>query len=316
MLRQDNYKMQRVYQADVACGTVLQKRVYPRLSECYPICNGKDVFGHLLEQLKFFTWQDAILAIIDIALVAYFFYKIYTLIKGTRAVQLLKGIIILLLLVSLTQWARLYTVNWLLVQIRTMLLVALPVVFQPELRRALEQIGRGKIFSRSFLKPGGESIARAIDEIVSACFDMSSDRIGALIVLERQTGLEEYMEDAVRLDALVSRELLKNIFNPGSPLHDGACIIRGDRIAAAASFLPFTQDPVAIELGSRHRAAIGVTQVSDAVSVVVSEETGIVSFAEGGRLIRGLDAKTLKEKLMESLDMQPISGIFGRGYDK
>ncbi len=270
------------------------------------------MYSYLLEQLGFFTLQDAVLAVIDIALVAYFFYKIYTLIRGTRAVQLLKGIIVLLILVSVTQWARLYTVNWLLVQIRTMLIVALPVVFQPELRRALEQIGRGKIFTRALFKPPGESIERTIEEVVAACFDMSREGIGALIVIERETGLEEYMEEAVRLDALVSKELLKNIFTPGSPLHDGACIIRGDRVVGAAVFLPFTQNSVAVELGSRHRAAIGITQVSDAISVVVSEETGIVSMAENGRLIRGLDAKTLKDKLIEGLEAQRVSGLFVR----
>lgn len=270
--------------------------------------------SHLLEQLRwFFTWQDILLAIVDIAVVAYFFYKVFTLIRGTRAIQLLKGVAFLLVLVSLTEWARLYTVNWLLVQLRTMLLVALPVVFQPELRRGLEQIGRGSLFARSMFRPQGEATEKIVEELVTACFDMSSERTGALIVIERETGLEEYMEDAVRIDGLVSSELLENIFVSGSPLHDGAVIIRGDRVVVAASFLPSTQDPVTVELGSRHRAAIGITQVSDALAVVVSEETGTVSLAAGGRLIRGLDAKTLKDKLTETLDPQPASQIFNRG---
>lgn len=271
----------------------------------------------MLEQLRwFFTWQDILLAIVDIAVVAYFFYKVFTLIRGTRAIQLLKGVAFLLVLVSLTEWARLYTVNWLLVQLRTMLLVALPVVFQPELRRGLEQIGRGSLFARSMFRPQGEATEKIVEELVTACFDMSSERTGALIVIERETGLEEYMEDAVRIDGLVSSELLENIFVPGSPLHDGAVIIRGDRVVVAASFLPSTQDPVTVELGSRHRAAIGITQVSDALAVVVSEETGTVSLAAGGRLIRGLDAKTLKDKLTETLDPQPASQIFNRGSQK
>ena len=270
--------------------------------------------SHLLEQLRwFFTWQDILLAIVDIAVVAYFFYKVFTLIRGTRAIQLLKGVAFLLVLVSLTEWARLYTVYWLLVQLRTMLLVALPVVFQPELRRGLEQIGRGSLFARSMFRPQGEATEKIVEELVTACFDMSSERTGALIVIERETGLEEYMEDAVRIDGLVSSELLENIFVSGSPLHDGAVIIRGDRVVVAASFLPSTQDPVTVELGSRHRAAIGITQVSDALAVVVSEETGTVSLAAGGRLIRGLDAKTLKDKLTETLDPQPASQIFNRG---
>ncbi len=292
------------------------KRVLAFLGECYSICNRKGVDSHLLEQLRFFTWQDILLAIVDIAVVAYFFYKVFTLIRGTRAIQLLKGVAFLLVLVSLTQWARLYTVNWLLVQLRTMLLVALPVVFQPELRRGLEQIGRGSLFTRSIFRPQGEATEKIIEELVTACFDMSSERTGALIVIERETGLEEYMEDAVRIDGLVTSELLENIFVPGSPLHDGAVIIRGDRVIVAASFLPSTQDPVTVELGSRHRAAIGITQVSDALAVVVSEETGTVSLAAGGRLIRGLDAKTLKDKITETLDPQPASQIFNRGLQK
>jgi len=269
----------------------------------------------LLEQLRYFTWQDIVLAVVDIAIVAYLFYRLFALIRGTRAVQLLKGIAILFVLVSLTQWLRLYTVNWLLVQVRTMLVVALPIVFHPEIRRALEQMGRGKLFTRSLFR-GQESPLKVLDQIVKASFSLAVARIGALIVIEQETGLEEYMEDAVRLDAIVSAELLQNIFVPNTPLHDGAVIIRGDRIVAAACFLPSTQDPVTVELGSRHRAAIGITQVSDALALVVSEETGTVSLAVGGRLIRGLDSKTLKEKLIEILNQQPMAQIFHRGLPK
>ncbi|MGI6618639.1 MAG: diadenylate cyclase CdaA [Bacillota bacterium] len=258
----------------------------------------------MLEQLRFFTWQDVLLAVVDIAVVAYLFYKIFTLIRGTRAVQLLKGVAFLYVLVSLTQWARLYTINWILVQVRTMLLVALPIVFHPELRRGLEQIGRGRWFTRSLFRFQDDDVEKTVDELVTACFNLSAQKTGGLIVLERETGLEEYMEDAVRIDALVSSQLIENIFVFGSPLHDGAVIVRGDRIAAAASFLPPTQDPVTVELGSRHRAALGITQVSDAVAIVISEETGTVSLASGGRLIRGLDAKTLREKLLEALGAQ------------
>lgn len=269
-----------------------------------------------MDQLRYFTWQDVILSVVDVAIVAYLFYRVFVLIRGTRAVQLLKGIAILFVLVSLTQWLRLYTVNWLLVQVRTMLLVALPIVFYPELRRALEQIGRGKIFTSSFFRAQNESAFKVVDEIVRASFDLAASKTGALIVVEQETGLEEYMEGAVRLDALVSAELLQNIFVPNTPLHDGAVIVRGDRIVAAACFLPSTQDPVTVELGSRHRAAIGVTQVSDAVAIVVSEETGTVSLAAGGRLIRGLDAKTLRDKLLELVNPQPVMQLFHRGSQK
>ncbi|MBE3519485.1 MAG: TIGR00159 family protein [Firmicutes bacterium] len=249
--------------------------------------------------IQYFTWYDIILAVVDITVVAYLFYRVFVLIRGTRAVELLKGIAILLVLVSVTQWLRLYTIHWILSQLRTMLVIAIPVVFQPELRRALEQIGRGKIFARGSLWAPAMTSTKVISEVVEAVSSLSSSKIGALVVLERESGLGEYVEESVKLDAIVSSELLQNIFVPGTPLHDGAVIIRGDRIVAAASFLPFTQERVSVELGSRHRAAIGITEVSDAVSVVVSEETGTISLACGGRLIRGLDKKTLKEKLEE-----------------
>lgn len=270
----------------------------------------------VLEQLRYFTWQDVLLSAIDIAIVAYLFYQVFVFIRGTRAVQLLKGIAVLLLLVSLTQWLRLYTVNWILVQVRTMLIVALPIVFQQELRRALTQIGKGKLFSPNLFRGQGTPVTQVVDEVVEAAFNLSRSRTGALIIMEQETGLEEYMEDAVRLDALVSCELLENIFVPNTPLHDGAVIIREDRLVAAACFVPATEDPVAVELGARHRAAIGVSQVSDALAIVVSEETGTVSLASGGRLIRGLDAKTLKDKLLELVNPQSVMQIFRRGAPK
>ena len=245
----------------------------------------------------------------DIAVVAYLFYRAFVLIRGTRAVELLKGIAVLLILVSVTQWLRLYTIHWILSQIRTMLVIAIPVVFQPELRRALEQIGRGKIFTRGSLWAPASTSSKVISEVVEAVSALSSSKTGALVVIERESGLGEYIEESVKIDAVVSSELLQNIFVPGTPLHDGAVIIRGDRIVAAASFLPFTQERVSVELGSRHRAAIGITEVSDAVSVVVSEETGIISLASSGRLIRGLDRKTLKEKL-EDLMVPEVPSLF------
>lgn len=278
--------------------------------------NERTCHRQVLEQLKYFTWQDVLLSAIDIAIVAYLFYQVFVFIRGTRAVQLLKGIAILLVLVSLTQWLRLYTVNWILVQVRTMLIVALPIVFQQELRRALTQLGRGKLFSTNLFRSQSASITQVIDEVVEAAFNLSRTKTGALIIIEQETGLEEYMEDAVRLDALVSRELLENIFVPNTPLHDGAVVIREDRIVAAACFVPATEDPVTVELGARHRAAIGVSQVSDALAIVVSEETGTVSLASGGRLIRGLDSKTLRDKLLELMNPQSVMQIFRRGATK
>ena len=171
----------------------------------------------MLEQLRFFTWQDVLLAVVDIAVVAYLFYKIFTLIRGTRAVQLLKGVAFLYVLVSLTQWARLYTINWILVQVRTMLLVALPIVFHPELRRGLEQIGRGRWFTRSLFRFQDDDVEKTVDELVTACFNLSAQKTGGLIVLERETGLEEYMEDAVRIDGLVSSQLYREYFRVWEP---------------------------------------------------------------------------------------------------
>lgn len=263
-------------------------------------------------------WQDIAIGIVDVAIVAFLFYQTFVLIRGTRAVQLLKGIAVLFVLIPVTRWLRLYTLNWLLEQARTPLFVAIPVVFSPELRRALEQLGRGRLFIAG-LFTGGVTSEKVIDEIVKAAGDLSATKTGALIVIERTSGLEEYMEEAIPLDSVVTSELIENVFFKNTPLHDGAMIVRGDRVAAAACFLPSTQEAVTVELGSRHRAALGVTQVSDAIAVAVSEETGTVSLAVGGRLLRGLDLKTLKEKLVELLpERQPLllPQLFRRGASK
>lgn len=264
------------------------------------------------------TWQDVLRAVVDIAIVAYLFYRIFVLIRGTRAVQLLEGIALLYISISITELLRLYTVNYVLERVATMLLVALPIVFQPEIRRALEHLGRGgSLVTRSLFTGGIFTSEKVIDEIAEAAGHLSAMRTGALIVIERASGLEEYMEEAVSLDSMVTSELLENIFYKSTPLHDGAVIVRGDRIAAAACFLPSTQEAVTVELGSRHRAALGVTQVSDAVAIAVSEETGTVSLAVGGRLLRGLDLRTLREKLVELLpERQPVSQLFRRGSAK
>lgn len=238
------------------------------------------------------------MAIVDIAVVAYVLYRVLVLIRGTRAVQLIKGVILLLILVTASRFLRLYTVNWLLEQAQVMLLVALPIVFQPELRRALEQLGRGRLFARSFLIMGEEEWARVINEIVLAAETLASHKLGALIVIERETGLNEVVETGTRLESLVSADLLINLFVPNTPLHDGAVIIRGDRILAAGCFLPLTENPdIDRAIGTRHRAAIGITEHSDCVSVVVSEETGIISLANAGKLGRYFDEKTLREML-------------------
>lgn len=238
-------------------------------------------------------------SVIDILLVALVFYWILTLIQGTQAVQLLRGILILLVLAAIAAsvFNTLTAFSWLINKALPALLVAIPVVFQPELRRALERLGRtGKFFTSS---QANTRIEKAIEAISRATLSMSRSRHGALIVLERSTGLEDHIETGVRLDALVTPDLLRTIFFPGAILHDGAVIIRNDRIAAASVILPLSQsmDVAKQMLGTRHLAAVGVSETTDAVVVVVSEETGIISIAYNGKLIRGLDQKGLVQML-------------------
>lgn len=244
----------------------------------------------------------SLINIIDMLVVAFLIYKLFQWIRETRAVQLLKGLVVLLVAATVSDWLRLYTINWILESIRTMVVVAIPVVFQPELRRALERLGRGKLFGRPLVLLGEEDALRIINEIIRSLVVMSKNKIGALIVIEREAGITDYIETGVRLDSVISGELLTNLFSPNSPLHDGAVIIRGDRVAAAGCFLPLTESPgIDTELGTRHRAAIGVSEASDALVLVVSEETGVISAAYEGKLTRYLDEKTLREFLEEKI---------------
>lgn len=245
---------------------------------------------------------DTLFLVLDIALVAYVLYKVLMFIRGTRGMQLLKGFVVLIIFSGLSNWLNLQTVGWMLDKMWASLFVAIPVVFQPELRRALEQLGRGQFFSRSYQQMQEEDLNRLIDEIVKGVESLSHTRVGALIVMQRKTGLKDLIEGAVRIDGIVTADLLMNIFIPKSPLHDGAAIISGDRIAAAGALLPLSDDPsLSKELGTRHRAAIGITELTDALVIVVSEETGVISLSEGGRLNRYLDPKHLRESLKEML---------------
>jgi diadenylate cyclase len=240
--------------------------------------------------------------IVDILIVAFIIYKAMMIIKGTRAVQLIKGLIVLLLVSLASKVLVLTTVSWILDQLKTVLVVALPVVFQPELRRALERLGRGKFFARPMSMLNEEALEKLIDQLVRAAKILSQNSIGALIMLERETGVNDYIETGTKIDGFVSAEFLVNIFIPKSPLHDGAVIIRGDRIAAAGCFLPLSENPnLSKELGTRHRAALGLTEQSDSIGIIVSEETGVISVAEEGRLTRYLDENTLKEILNKRL---------------
>jgi diadenylate cyclase len=243
-----------------------------------------------------------ILLITDIAIVSYIFYKAILLVEGTRAVQLLKGLLILLVFASVSNLLGLTTINWLLSRLELAIAVALPVVFQPEIRRALAQLGKGRLFSRSFRMMRAEDMAEVINEIVRAAVDLSERRTGALIVIERETGINDYIDTGIKLDGLVSSEILENIFVPNTPLHDGAVVIRGDRIIAASCFLPLSDSPyLSNKLGTRHRASLGISEVSDAVTIAVSEETGTISLSNSAKLTRYLDEDTLKKQLEDLL---------------
>lgn len=252
----------------------------------------------LLENLKLIRIRD----ILDVAIVAFVIYKGTKLVRETRAVQLIKGIIILLLAMQVSGWLSLNAINFLLVNTVQVGMVALLVVFQPELRRALEKVGRSSI--GKILNSSGSENGTTIANVVTAACAMQSTKTGALIVFEREIKLADVAKTGIAINSDVSPELIINIFVPNTPLHDGAVIIGDNKIKAAACFLPLTQDnTLNQELGTRHRAAIGITEVADCVVVVVSEETGRISLAVNGQINRNITAdnleKTLKSYLVE-----------------
>ncbi len=256
------------------------------------------------------TWTrafDDMRAVMDVAIVAYLISLLFRFIRGTRAVALINGLVLLFLAAFVATRLQLQATSWILQKVEVALVVALPIVFQPELRRALEQVGRG----RFFIRPGDEepsNVTQLAEQLQKACTRLARNRVGALIVLEREVGLSDIVETGIRIDGIVSSEFLINIFIPNTPLHDGAVIVRGGRVLAAGCFLPLVEArSVDAEMGGRHRAAIGITEQSDAVALVVSEETGQVSLARDGKLIRGVDDKTLVEMLEEML--QPPSPV-------
>lgn len=240
--------------------------------------------------------------LIDIGIVAYVFYKIYMLLKETRAKQLVKGIMVLLVVTQLSEWFQLHVMNWILINTMTVGLIALLIVFQPELRRALEYIGRTKLLSKSMQDLEYEQLENIVDEMMESISSLSRQKIGALIVIEKDTGLSEIAESGTILDADISRGLLINIFMPNTPLHDGAIIIRNNKILAAACFLPLSDNPsLSKDLGTRHRAGVGISEKSDAFVIMVSEETGAISVAQHGKLSRFLDTKTLKTRIVNTM---------------
>jgi len=242
-----------------------------------------------------FTWWD----ILDILLVAFIIYQLLLFLRGTHAVQMALGALVLVVLYWTSLLANLQTVNWLLRTFLPFMVFGIIVVFQSEIRKVLARLGKTP-FLGSFSSKRKEEV---IDEVVLAATTLASSRTGAIIVIERDMGLRSYIETGIALDALLTYDLLVNIFNPETPLHDGAVIIQGNRAAAAACFLPLTVNPeLSRALGSRHRAAIGLSEDTDAVAVVVSEETGIISLVAEGRIRRELDGRQLTQALLDSLE--------------
>lgn len=251
-------------------------------------------------------WRD----IVDIVIMSYVFYRLVLIIRGTRAEQLVKGLMILLLAMVISDQSGLDTIHWVLRQTMTVGLIAIPIVFQPELRRALEHLGRGKIFKSPYWNWNPQEFEKMLDELIKAIPVLVKKRIGALIVMGRSTGLKEWIDTGISVEGVVSAELLVNIFFPRSPLHDGAVIIQGNQIVASGCYLPLTEDPtLGKELGTRHRAGIGITEHSDAVAIIVSEETGIISVAHDGVLTRYLDEKKLRALLMELCSPERAEGF-------
>lgn len=236
---------------------------------------------------------------LDISIVAFVTYKILGFIRETRAQQLVKGLLILVVAFFLSDLLHLYTLNWILKGTMTLGVIALVVVFQPELRRGLEYVGRSKIVKAPFGMLDKDKAKIITDEFVKAVDHFSSTKTGALIILEREIALSDIAETGTEVNGDISAQLLGNIFYEGAPLHDGAAIIRGERVFAAGCVLPLTENKsLNKSLGTRHRAGIGITEKSDAISIIVSEETGVISMAIDGKLTRFLDTKTVEKTLL------------------
>lgn len=252
----------------------------------------------LPEEIQFL---DLLRITVDILLVTFVIYKLIMIVRGTRAVQLLKGIIVILAVWFISGQFGLHTLRWIMSQAVIYGLLAIIIIFQPELRRALEQLGRGKFLSRSGSLDEQET-EKSIEEIVKAAIYMGKRRIGALISIERETGMSDYIETGIAVNGKLTSELLINIFIPNTPLHDGAVIIKSHQIMAAGCYLPLSEDPfISKELGTRHRAALGISEVTDSITLAVSEETGNISVTKNGELHRNLDEEALKELLSQEL---------------
>jgi len=243
---------------------------------------------------------------LDILIIAILIYYLLKLLRGTRAVQMLVAIGLLMLFYRGARWARLEMVEWLLTTMLPYVAITLIILFQPEIRRALSRFGR----NLSLMKFASRNPKDSHDDIVMAAEYFSQNRIGSLMVVERQAGLRTYIESGIPLDAKLSYDLLLSIFRPGSPLHDGAVIVEGSRVAAAGCFLPLSLNPlISKQLGTRHRAGIGITEDSDAVVVLVSEETGSISLASGGAIDTNLTPEELGDRLNEMFSRRRVTSV-------
>ncbi len=248
--------------------------------------------------------------VLDIAIISVLIYSFLMLVRETRAEQLIKGLVFVVVLWRLSEWAQLRMVNYLIRNMMTLGLVALIIVFQPELRRALEHIGRNRLLNSGSGQTLEENTDLMIKTVVSVVDELAQKRIGALIAFERETGLSDLLEAGVELDAVVTPELLKSIFITTSPLHDGAVFVRNNRIVKAGTIMPLTHNVnISKELGTRHRAALGLIERSDAIVIVVSEETGTISIAMDGKLMRFLDDKSLESILRTKFKLVQKSGM-------
>ena len=243
-----------------------------------------------------FRWIDAL----DVLIVAFAVYQLLLMFKGTRALQMILGLALVYLSSRIALEGGLLTVNWVLQNLLGVWFLLIIILFQPELRRALASFGLRSRLLRAF---GRQQEAHIIDELVRTAISLAGKKIGAIIVLERETKLSDYVDSGVAIDAVLSKRLLESIFNPSSPLHDGAVIVQGGRLAAASCFLPLALNPdVSSELGTRHRAAIGLTEETDALAIVVSEETGSISLVRAGAIDEDLDATALRRLLGEQVE--------------
>lgn len=251
--------------------------------------------------------------ILEIALISFFIYQFMVWIKFTRAYTLLKGILIVLLFILFAYVLKMNTILWIIKNLSTILLTSVVVIFQPELRKMLEQLGQKKFMASIFPLDAGKAVQerftdKTINELVKACFDMGEARTGALIVIEQNIRLSEYERTGINVDAVLTSQLLINIFEHNTPLHDGAVLVRGNRIVAATCYLPLSDNmELSKQLGTRHRAGVGISEVSDSLTIIVSEETGQVSMAQNGQLSRGLTSAELRSALIKAQNKKVVT---------